>query len=171
MWIRIRGSMPLTNGSGSCSFCHWPSRRQQITNLKNKLLFEGTFTSFCKDKKSKRSQNSMDQCFSYYFCLMIEGSGSRSLPLTNGTGWPKNMWIRIRNTTLYLGFLRDGWLLCATTITLSIQHTTTPQLPSAHMLSHGGTCIIKILGVFLGTTTSQKLAFSSPAHNSTSAMK
>ncbi len=27
--IRIRGSMPLTNGSGSCYFRHWPSRRQQ----------------------------------------------------------------------------------------------------------------------------------------------
>jgi hypothetical protein len=35
-WIRIRGSMPLTNGSGcgSCHFRHWPSRRQQNTNLK-----------------------------------------------------------------------------------------------------------------------------------------
>jgi hypothetical protein len=39
------------------------------------LLFEGTFTSFSKDKIYKRShkQGSM---FSYYFCLMIEGSGS-----------------------------------------------------------------------------------------------
>ncbi len=27
--IRIRGSMPLTNGSGSCYFRHWPSRCQQ----------------------------------------------------------------------------------------------------------------------------------------------
>ncbi len=27
--IRIRVFMPLTNGSGSCYFCHWPSRRQQ----------------------------------------------------------------------------------------------------------------------------------------------
>ncbi len=32
--IRIRGYMPLTNGSGSCYFHHWPSRRQQKTNLK-----------------------------------------------------------------------------------------------------------------------------------------
>jgi hypothetical protein len=31
VWIRIRGSMPLTNGSrsGSCYFHHWPSRSQQ----------------------------------------------------------------------------------------------------------------------------------------------
>ncbi len=41
----------------------------------------------------------MYQGFSYYFCLMIEGSwaGSGSIPLTNGSGSgrPKNMWIRI----------------------------------------------------------------------------
>jgi hypothetical protein len=29
----IRGSRPLTNGSGFCYFRHWPSRRQQKTNL------------------------------------------------------------------------------------------------------------------------------------------
>ncbi len=35
VWIRIRGSMPLTSGSGSgsCYFCHWPSRCQQKTNF------------------------------------------------------------------------------------------------------------------------------------------
>ncbi len=37
VWIRIRilGSMPLTNGSGSgsCYFRHWPSRCQQKTNF------------------------------------------------------------------------------------------------------------------------------------------
>ncbi len=32
-WIRIRGSMPLTNGSGSCFFRHWPLRCQQKTNF------------------------------------------------------------------------------------------------------------------------------------------
>ncbi len=39
VWIRIRGSMPLTNGSGSecgsCCFRHWPSRRQEKTNKKS----------------------------------------------------------------------------------------------------------------------------------------
>jgi hypothetical protein len=82
------------------------------------VLFEGTFTSFFKDKKSKRSHKTVEnQGFSYYFCLMIEGSrsgaGSGSIPLTIGSGsgslWPKNMWIwwiriririRIRNTAL-----------------------------------------------------------------------
>jgi hypothetical protein len=66
------------------------------------LLFEGTLTSFLKDKKSKRVTNSRNQGFSYYFRMMIEGSGFRagsgSIPLTtgSGSGRPKNMWIRIR---------------------------------------------------------------------------
>jgi len=36
VWIRIRGSMPLTNGSGFGSFYfhHWPSRCKQKTNFK-----------------------------------------------------------------------------------------------------------------------------------------
>ncbi len=56
--VRIRRSMPLTNGSWPCYF------RQQKTNLKKKffclLLFEGTFTSFFfKDKKSKRSHETV----------------------------------------------------------------------------------------------------------------
>ncbi len=52
------------------------------------------------------SLNSRNQGFSYYICLMIEGSGSGSragsgIPLTNGSGSgrPKNTrirWIRIR---------------------------------------------------------------------------
>jgi hypothetical protein len=57
-------------------------------------------------KVKKMSQNRRNQGFSYYICLMIEGSGSGSragsesgsIPLTNGSGsWrPKNTWIRIR---------------------------------------------------------------------------
>jgi hypothetical protein len=40
---------------------------------------------FSKIKKNKRmSQNSRNQGFSYYSCLMTEGSGS--IPLTNGSG-------------------------------------------------------------------------------------
>jgi hypothetical protein len=42
------------------------------------LLFEGTFTSFSKIKSQKESQNRRNQFFSYYFCMMIEGSGSGS---------------------------------------------------------------------------------------------
>ncbi len=77
------------------------------------LLFEGTFTSFFKGFTvvKKKSQNSRNQGFPYYFCLMIEESGagsvarSGSIPLTTGSGSrrPKNTWIRwirirIRNT-------------------------------------------------------------------------
>jgi len=65
--------------------------------------FDGIFISFFKDKKSKRSHNSRNQGFSYYFCLMIKGSGSGSRPLTDisgsGSTRPKNMcirWLRIR---------------------------------------------------------------------------
>jgi hypothetical protein len=66
---------------------------------------------FSKIKIQKESQNRRNQGFSYYFCMMIEGSGYRSragsgtgpIPLTSGSGSgrPKNMWIqwiRIRNT-------------------------------------------------------------------------
>jgi hypothetical protein len=107
--IRIRGSMPLTNGSGSgsCYFRHWPSRCQQ------KLIFNTIFSAyyflkvhlhhFSKIKSQKESSNSRNQGFSCYFCVMIEGSGSGSIPLTSGfgSGRPKNMWIRIRNTDYF----------------------------------------------------------------------
>jgi hypothetical protein len=60
---------------------------QEAKNNLSFLLFtfEGTFTSFFKEKDQK-SQNSRNQGFSYYFCLMIEGAGSRCVPLTNGSG-------------------------------------------------------------------------------------
>ncbi len=45
------------------------------------LLFEGIFTSFFKDKRSKKSQNSRNPGFSDYYCMMIEGSGSGSATL------------------------------------------------------------------------------------------
>ena len=57
---------------------------------------------FSQIKCQKGSQNSRNKGFSYYFCMMIEGSGSRagsgseSIPLTSGSGSgrPKSMWIR-----------------------------------------------------------------------------
>jgi hypothetical protein len=42
------------------------------------FLFGGTSMSFFQDKKSKKSQNSRSR---YYFCLMMEGSGSGSTTL------------------------------------------------------------------------------------------
>ncbi len=68
-WIRIRRSMPLTCGSGSCYFRHWPSRCQQKTNFQHNffcllpVLFEGTCTSFFQDKSQKESQNRRNQGF------------------------------------------------------------------------------------------------------------
>jgi len=65
VWIRIRGSMPLTNGSGcrsgSCYFHHSSRRQQKIIfwKLFCLLLFEGTFTSFFKDKKLYRSHKTV----------------------------------------------------------------------------------------------------------------
>ncbi len=75
VWIRIliRGSMPLTNGSGSLYFHHWPSRCKQKTNLKKKffctLLFEDTFTSFFKGNKSKRGRKTVEIRFFLLFLL------------------------------------------------------------------------------------------------------
>ncbi len=120
--IQIRGSMHLTNGSGSgfrsgsCYFRYWPSRRQQKTNLKKSF-------SACYFLKvhlhtvifQKKLQNSRNQGSSYYFCLMMEGfgAGSGSIHLTkeSGSGRPKNMWIRIRDTACRssLDFLPFSW--------------------------------------------------------------
>jgi hypothetical protein len=101
--IRIRGYLvPLTNvsGSGSWSFV---SDFQDANIKKNSyflkffrlflVFFDGTFTSFYKDKKS---QNSRNKGFSNYFCLMIKGSGS--VPLTNGSGSGRPKCFRVRNT-------------------------------------------------------------------------
>ncbi len=64
-----------------------------------------------KSHKEVTKQLEKNQGFSYNFCLMIEGSGSGSVPLTNeyGSRSLKNMRIRIRNTAsllyLYLSLL------------------------------------------------------------------
>ncbi len=85
--------MPLTNGSGlfgsgSCFFRHRPSRCQQETNLKTKFsayyFLKVHLHHFSKIESQKESQNSRNPGFSYYFSMMIAGSGSISL--TNGSG-------------------------------------------------------------------------------------
>ncbi len=115
-WIRIRGSMPLTNGSGfgsgswirillisSLTFM-MPTKNNLCLNLFSAYYcLKVHLPNFPKIKSQKESQNSRNQGFSYYCCMMTEGSGSEtgSIPLTNGSGSgrPKNMWIRwIRNT-------------------------------------------------------------------------
>ncbi len=116
--IRFRGSMPLTNGSGSGIRILIFSSLTFKMPAKNKF-FNTIFSAcyryflkvhlhyFSKIKSQKESQNSRIQGFSYYFCMMIEGTvsgsraGSGSIPLTSGSGSgrPKNTWIQwIRNT-------------------------------------------------------------------------
>ncbi len=67
-WLQCYGSVPLTNGSGSgsCYFRFWPSKRQVFLRI--------TFWRYIYSR---------NQGFPDYFCLMIEESGSRSVPLTN----------------------------------------------------------------------------------------
>jgi len=82
-----------------------------LQDASKKLIFEHNFSAyyflkvylhhFSKIKSQTESQNSRNQGFSYYFCMMIEGSGSITLTSGSGSGRPKNMWIRwirIRNT-------------------------------------------------------------------------
>ncbi len=74
MRIRILGSVPLTNWSGSCSF------RQFFTKFSCLFFFEGTFTSFFK--KSLRSHKTVEikiskkkpkkSRFFLIFCLLTD---------------------------------------------------------------------------------------------------
>jgi hypothetical protein len=92
----------VADPDGSCYFRQRPSRCQQIFFLAYFLLI---YIIFLKIKKSlKISQNSRNQCFSSYFCLMILYKDLDSVTLTNGSGsgWPKStriLRIRIRNTS------------------------------------------------------------------------
>jgi hypothetical protein len=49
------------------------------------LLFEATFTSVFKDKRSHVTLTFLK------FCFTIEGYGSGFVSLTNGSGWPQNI--------------------------------------------------------------------------------
>jgi hypothetical protein len=92
-WIRIRGSMPLTNGSNVIFVLDLQdaSKKRIFTTIFSAYYFlKVHFHHFSKIKSQKESQNSRNQGFSYYFCMMVEGSGSRkgsgSIPLTSGSG-------------------------------------------------------------------------------------
>ncbi len=98
------GTFWYGSGFGSCCFRQWPSRSQQ--KIYRFLIF---FTLFFNYKKViKKWQIRRNQGFSYYFWLMIAGSGSGYVPLTNGSGsdirGPKNiriLRIRISNTAAH----------------------------------------------------------------------
>jgi hypothetical protein len=102
-----------------------------VMNLQdaNKKLIFKSFSAYYFLKDKKKSQNTRN----YYFCLMIEGSGSGdgSVPLTSGSGSrrPKNIWIRrirIRNTALLMIFLVSIAILTAESRTFR-----------GHSLNHG----------------------------------
>jgi hypothetical protein len=63
----------------------------------------------------KKSQNSRNQGFSFYFCLMTEGSRAETVPATNGSGCgsrrPKNIRIRIRNFSFNHLLLQEEMLV------------------------------------------------------------
>jgi hypothetical protein len=111
--IRIRGSMPLANGSGSgfgsgFGSGSWirillflsltfkmPAKNKFFNTIFSAYAFLKLYLHhFSKIKIQKDSLNSRNQGFSYYFCMMIEGSGSGSragsgsgsIPLTSGSG-------------------------------------------------------------------------------------
>jgi hypothetical protein len=125
VWIRIRGSMPLTNGSGSwirillfssLTF-KMPAKNEFFNTIFSVCYFLKVhlhYRYFSKINSQKESQNSRIQDFSYYFCMMIEGSGSKagsgSIPLTSesGSGRPKNTWIRIRIRNTAANYLIFG---------------------------------------------------------------
>jgi hypothetical protein len=96
MQMRILGSVPLSNGSGYGSERPKNIPRQDPTEPDLDADQEHWF------KVKKKSQNSKNQGFSYQFCLMMEGSGARSVLVTNGSGCgsgrPNNIRIRIHNT-------------------------------------------------------------------------
>jgi hypothetical protein len=83
VWIRIRGSVPLTNGS--CSFRQWPSKPTKnhffVCLFLCLLLFDVHLHHSSKIKSHKEvTKTAETKVFSNYFCSMIEGSG---LWLTN----------------------------------------------------------------------------------------
>ncbi len=81
--IRIRGSMPPSNGSGSCYFRHLPSRCQQKTYFSFSAYF-----FFRVDLQKEVTKQSESRFCLLYFAWVIEGS--RSISLTDpDPGGPK----------------------------------------------------------------------------------
>jgi hypothetical protein len=74
-------------GSKSCYFRKRSSRFQQkkiFSKVCAYYFLKVHLNHVSKKKNINKSLNRRNQCFSYKFCLMIEGSGSISL--TNGSG-------------------------------------------------------------------------------------
>ncbi len=89
----MSGFVPLTNGSGTT-----PDPAIFVSDLQDGkkkfkvfciLLFESTFPSFFKDKRSPKTVP-RNQGFSYYFCLMIEESRVGTCSNESGSGRQKS---------------------------------------------------------------------------------
>ncbi len=93
VWIRIRGSIPLTNGSGSIDpaiLDQWPSSTKIRFFLLITVLLKVQLHHFSKIKShTEVTKQKESMFFLLFFALMTEESGSVSL--TNGSGWPKNI--------------------------------------------------------------------------------
>jgi hypothetical protein len=75
----VNDSVQLTYGSGT--------ENSEVFCL---FLIEGVFTSFFKIKVIKKLDNRRNQGFSYYFCLMMKGSGSESVQMMTDPEGPKS---------------------------------------------------------------------------------
>ncbi len=160
------------SGSGSADPCLWPMDPDpdpaifviDLQDASKKLIFLHNFFCllllklhlyhFSKIKSQKESQNSRNQGFSYYFCMMIEGSGSGSIPLTSRSGFgsrrPKNMWIR--------------WIRIRIRIhntELQTQSHSHPNILPTHPLPSADTrtvqCHVLQFGDFSGTTNLRRV--------------
>ncbi len=82
VWIRIRGSMPQTNGSGfgsrsgSSYFRHWPANKKQIKKKFFAYYFLKVHLHHFSKIKGQKEVVGIKVFF--YFCMMMKGSGAES---------------------------------------------------------------------------------------------
>jgi len=67
--VRIRGFVPEDADKKTIFFSYFLL-----------ITFQGIFISLVEDKNHKKSQTSRYKGFSFYFCLVMEGSGAGSEP-------------------------------------------------------------------------------------------
>jgi hypothetical protein len=79
--------MPLTNGSGSgsCSGSYYPDANEKLFFLRITYFLKVPIHLHHFSKIKSHKELTHKTGFSYYFCLMIEGSGSGFVDLTNGS--------------------------------------------------------------------------------------
>ncbi len=81
--IRIRGSVPLANGTGSwsCYFRPWPSRRRQNLSFSASYFLKAHLHNFSKIKSHKEDITKQEES-RFFLLFLLDGS----VPLTNGFG-------------------------------------------------------------------------------------